>query len=441
VPELRSPSPWRGMRLRNFRAFEDTGWLHFAALTVIFGKNSSGKTTLLRAPLLVRQMLLSQAATGDVPLSGEDVDLGGYRDLVYKGELRRDVAMSFLFDWTNSRPPVFRPAFDVPELAPLLHQTVLDITLHWNARASRTQVKGIAFRASPEAKTPLIALERLGPGKTRLTVHPTGYRTNISDASELSLRTLPFMTSLAKRSGEQRDDPTLILFNLHARLREACDLLAHIGPLRSMPERAYRLDSIPSAGPSSHMVGIMASNENAVRAASTALQSAGMAAQVEVTRPAPGYLGIVLIDPKTKRKTNLADVGFGASQVLPIIVTLASVPERSLVLIQQPELHLHPHTQVKVADVIIELAKAANLGLIVESHSEHLLLRIQTRLALGDVEPSDFCLYFVDRSRVSRATANHDGVLDTSRLPADFFEEEWTEAVNLARAARRESKK
>jgi hypothetical protein len=264
---------------------------------------------------------------------------------------------------------------------------------------------------------------------------------SIADGPELSLQSLPYVATATDAPTDALRNPALALFLIHARLRDAAGLVSHIGPLRDMPERAYRLDSIPSAGPTSNMVGIMASDERAVDAASKALSAAGLATRVEVTRPAPGYLGIVLVDPKLRRRVNLADSGFGASQVLPIIVALASAAPGSFVLIQQPELHLHPESQVRVADVILALAESSNLGLVVESHSEHLLLRIQTRLALGEIDPTKFCLYFVDRSRVKRAIADSHGNLDTSRLPGDFFEEEWGEAVKLARARRDRRKK
>jgi predicted ATPase len=77
----------------------------------------------------------------------------------------------------------------------------------------------------------------------------------------------------------------------------------------------------------------------------------------------------------------LTDVGFGVSQILPVLVLLYSVPEKSIVLLEQPEIHLHPAVQSQLADLMISVAKTRQIQIIVESHSEHLLRRFQRRVA------------------------------------------------------------
>ena len=108
----------------------------------------------------------------------------------------------------------------------------------------------------------------------------------------------------------------------------------------------------------------------------------------------------------------LPDVGFGASQVLPVLVLLACVPKTSVVILEQPELHLHPAVQAAPADAILETARVGRAQVIVESHSEYLLSRLQRRVAEGTVSKEDTALYFCDhddrRSSIER--------LDSTRL-------------------------
>jgi predicted ATPase len=92
----------------------------------------------------------------------------------------------------------------------------------------------------------------------------------------------------------------------------------------------------------------------------------------------------------------LTDVGFGVSQVLPVITLLQFVPEKSTVILEQPEIHLHPLAQANLADVIINAATHRDLQIILESHSEHLLLRLQRRIAEEKVSYNDVKLYFCD---------------------------------------------
>ncbi len=95
----------------------------------------------------------------------------------------------------------------------------------------------------------------------------------------------------------------------------------------------------------------------------------------------------------------LTDVGFGISQVLPVITLLQYVPEGSTVILEQPEIHLHPLAQAALADVIIQASTHRKVQVVLESHSEHLLLRLQRRIAEGDLQKDDVRLYFCDAMR------------------------------------------
>ncbi len=84
----------------------------------------------------------------------------------------------------------------------------------------------------------------------------------------------------------------------------------------------------------------------------------------------------------TARAANFADVGFGVSQVLPVLVQGFLVPRGGTYVVQQPEIHLHPDAQAVLADFFIYLA-SRGVRTIVETHSEYLLLRLRRRLAEG----------------------------------------------------------
>lgn len=92
------------------------------------------------------------------------------------------------------------------------------------------------------------------------------------------------------------------------------------------------------------------------------------------------YSQLNLIDKRTKTNVSLRDVGVGISQILPVLVNAYS-PNNKIVAIEQPELHLHPKLQSELADVFIENAIGENKKtFLIETHSEHLLLRIMRRI-------------------------------------------------------------
>jgi len=93
----------------------------------------------------------------------------------------------------------------------------------------------------------------------------------------------------------------------------------------------------------------------------------------------------------------ITDVGFGVSQVLPVLVLCYYAPEGSTILFEQPEIHLHPSVQRGLADVFIDAMKVRKVQIIVESHSEDFLRRLQRRVAEAvDIDEKQAAIYFCD---------------------------------------------
>jgi hypothetical protein len=136
----------------------------------------------------------------------------------------------------------------------------------------------------------------------------------------------------------------------------------------------------------------------------------------------------------------LTDVGFGISQVLPVITLLQYVPEGSTVILEQPEIHLHPLAQAGLADVIIQAAVHRDIQVILESHSEHLLLRLQRRIAEDAISNEDVCLYFCDApngtSKITRLEVDLLGKIQNwpDKFMGDAFNE--TATAEIARLER-----
>ena len=92
----------------------------------------------------------------------------------------------------------------------------------------------------------------------------------------------------------------------------------------------------------------------------------------------------------------LPDIGFGISQVLPVLVQCDYAPEGSIILIDQPEVHLHPYAQSALADVMIDVIKKRNIQLVIETHSEHFLRRLQRRIAEEKLSQDQVSAYFAN---------------------------------------------
>ena len=147
---------------------------------------------------------------------------------------------------------------------------------------------------------------------------------------------------------------------------------------------------------------------------------------------------LILIDKRTSTPVSHRDVGIGVSQVLPVLVS-AYAYKGKLLAIEQPEIHLHPALQAELGDVFLESALGNGTSgntFLIETHSEHLLLRIMRRIRETDtgelpdgvleVRPEDVMVLFVDpdgpQSIVREMPLNEHGEL-VKAWPGGFFEE------------------
>ena len=145
---------------------------------------------------------------------------------------------------------------------------------------------------------------------------------------------------------------------------------------------------------------------------------------------------LILIDRRSNTVVSHRDVGIGVSQVLPVLVS-AYANQNKIVAIEQPEIHLHPALQADIGDLFLQSALGENQNrFLIETHSEHLLLRIMRRMrqtAAGElpdgipkIRPEDVMVLFVEpdgsRSIIREMPLNEHGDL-VKAWPGGFFEE------------------
>ena len=134
-------------------------------------------------------------------------------------------------------------------------------------------------------------------------------------------------------------------------------------------------------------------------------------------------------------EVRLTDVGFGVSQVLPVLIACYFAPEGSILILEQPEAHLHPKVQSELADVLIDVVKNRSVQIILESHSENLLLRLMRRIAEEQVPAEDMVLYSCDISdgvsNIEKLEMDEYG--NISNWPQDFFGDSTGDIIKKTR--------
>jgi predicted ATPase len=133
----------------------------------------------------------------------------------------------------------------------------------------------------------------------------------------------------------------------------------------------------------------------------------------------------------------MPDVGFGVSQVLPVLVQSYYAAEHSTVIFEQPEIHLHPRVQADLADVFTDAVQSRKVQFIIESQSEHFLRRLQRRVAEEAISAANVALYICltegDHSRIEQLHVDDSG--NIANWPKDFFGDEIGDLAAMTRAA------
>ena len=145
----------------------------------------------------------------------------------------------------------------------------------------------------------------------------------------------------------------------------------------------------------------------------------------------------------SRDSVDLPDVGFGISQVLPVLVQLFYAPPGSIIIMEQPEIHLHPSAQSALADVMIDAINARengedrNIQLIIETHSEHFLRRLQRRIAENVVSQDKVSAYFanITKTPAQLEPLQIDLFGNISNWPENFFGDEMEDITQQAKAA------
>lgn len=211
----------------------------------------------------------------------------------------------------------------------------------------------------------------------------------------------------------------------------------HVSPLRAYPKKYYIVDEDGDGGgeknnseaESERMVKLFKNDKFLLDKVNEWLKHFGH--KIEIQRIHESVYQILEVSKKTKME--ITNVGFGLSQILPVLVEPIVASQGDIVIIQQPEIHLHPKAQSILADYFIWVAKAKDITLFIETHSEYLLRRLRRRVAEGAsseaedifIKPSEVSILSIEKNgdacQVNKIELNDRGGF---KWPKDFMENE-----------------
>jgi hypothetical protein len=549
-----------GIAIENFKGIRERVEIELRPLTLLFGANSAGKSSILQALQYAQEVFLRHRLDVDRTVAGGAcVDLGGFHQLVHGHDLDQVVLLDFTVDLSDKENEFCSPLEGIHEFLQfdrwadvsfdsfgIFSTATIQVSIAWSYHrngpfVAKCEILGdgkrfATFSASPEGRSVLLEINEGHPSLSKLSGWKPGQTDEALDdlagvfedpertclgecltafrqlclpteegqfflkgCEDALLRVESRFTIAERPLGlEERENIEQEILNGVSVYRFMQDVLEglgrltvlplqalhrelaqhrYLGPVREVPERMYEVPRYPEQSRWANGLGAWDLLERADDAlfeavsdwlgdenrlncgyrlrlkqfkeldlsdplvvqllTGRAFDEAEAGAKLDLNKlPTQSRLLIVTTDESIELRPS--DVGIGISQVVPVIVTALDGEGRT-VAIEQPELHIHPRLQAEIADLFLEAIERQRHRFLIETHSEHFILRLQRRiretskgeLHEGRTLKSDaIAVYYVSQSegstRVRRIDLDKKGEF-IQPWPDDFFELDFYE--------------
>lgn len=487
--------------LQNFKGFKDLENLKIKPITILCGPNSCGKSSILQSLLLLKQTIESQDPNQTLLLNGRFVHLGSFENIIFEKNSEHKLCFDLTFKLTpeiiNFKSKSHTTALKFLFLQLLPNRSLSphsDTFIHakFVLTTPRTLTKtknlmktvtveqfqfDIESRRSDQEKIIGLSINIVKNSNDDLyTIAWQNLRTNginkeeVSDDGEISAqikfdRLFSIRSTFSDIPDEKRGKFIRFLEAING-INKLFQIIfssySYIGPLREEPCRRYvyedEITEIGVKGENAAYIYLI-DRDKAInnhyfydrKTNSFKLEKKGLTLSVAMQK----WLDLMNIkdikselnneivylnlnaNANSKTRVNIADVGFGVSQIFPIILEGLRMPQCNTLLLEQPEIHLHPNLQMQLADYFIALAKSGK-NLMVETHSDHIINRLVRRIVEDETGTLNdlISIYFIRATEVGSVCeeVRIDENFGVTNWPTDFFDQAALEQENIMKA-------
>lgn len=395
----------KSISFENYKAFKEKQTLEIRPITLLIGKNSSGKSAVAKLFTLLENSL-SGKIKEPLLFNNDGVELGGeFRDLVYAREPNTPIKFSMKYE--NNKELFVSIIQPKDEFSPLIYE--------WRYGNNEKHFEYYQYKGEN-------IMDELG------NANSSAY---IKDFE-----------------GVLPDNPEIIY------KEDLSIIVDYIGPFRVLPQRQFHL----SGKWNYNKTGVKGENAYEMLANNKLREDKileiigkwyeehfdGWKLIVKDRNP---YFEILLSKNVNgnELEVNIVDVGQGMNQALPLVVRAYAAQEDSIVVLEQPELHLHPAAHADLAELFAWSAKENDQSFIIETHSENMLLRLRKLVVENDFgfTKDDIIIYWIAAAehsgqQLNPITIDEEG--DLSDFPEGVFNENLKEILEIDKALNRKNK-
>jgi hypothetical protein len=388
--------------IRDVRCFAGLHKIPIRPLTILVGENSTGKSTVLASLAVVSNTsgFPFRPKFNDPPYS-----LGTYETIARWGPRLRDRSSSFSLGFTRDNPESehseVSATYTREKGQPVLSEyKFTQPTMSFRVERMKSTLSGEIFIAAKDDQ----------PEFRRLFEVPLPF----GEMSELTYVLFWIVTHMQRKEESPNEAPGVIgmdrAFEIVHAARFSTRTCLSIAPIRTKPRRTYDQVKEEYAPEGDHVPVILA---NALPLASENTQFAQLKEAIEQFGQDSDLFSQVTVRPLGKTpagpfqllikdaggRFNLSDVGYGVSQVLPVIVQSVLGGREARMLLQQPEVHLHPKAQAALGTFFVRLVKELKAEFVIETHSDYIIDRVRREVAEGRIPPSDVVLLYFSKKK------------------------------------------
>ncbi len=385
--------------IENFKGLKSEKRFDIAPITLFVGANSSGKSSTIHSLAALSQTVKLGDRNRPIILDDENalVHLGRFIEVIHTKSYKDSIHIGINLGALQKDISIHYADDQIDVLAAKGSSIIVQYWFKSTLKTQEVQLQKAIFQIGDDTYQfkPIdqieFEIERNGKKLEAVARRGNGFNITVSPNPQQGVDSLNAFFVIEEVQRMQ-----------NAELRKC----AYLGPFREPPRRKYQnFGSFPKeAGALGENSITLLANEHVksknrphLAQVGEWLRHMGLAKAVNVKRIGTSDLFDVSLTLTDEKQLPIADLGYGLSQVLPVLVQCSFAEQNSTLLFEQPELHLHQGAAKKLAKVFIDTYKQKNAHMIIETHSKELIHELMSYIKINAIKPEDVALYDVVR--------------------------------------------
>lgn len=411
--------------LSNFKGFKKLNDLELAPLTILVGKNSCGKSSILHSLLLLKQSYENYRSDKPLSLEGEYLKYSNLREMTFGQPDNNRVKISFEFESIiNGQKKSMFLGFNQIKSGDYYNINLKDYYI----KIGKNKID--LLKLNDDTIKKIITKRNLGL-----------ITKDMKDVKIIVNKLIPDSISAKIKFLDEKEESTIPLgllseeFNsIENEINRFIEKIKFLSPLRATPNRAYihyTEDSDELIKDGSNAAHILWSKRNEkvkfntqelslINAVNECLKEVGLNQILNPEKIGNVLYQLKLAEKAENKKVPLSDVGFGYSQILPVILIGLLNNNNNLILVEQPEIHLHPSSAANLADLFLKFVND-DKRFIIETHSQEFINRLRLRVIENPELKSKINIVFIEKDKINGAQTKQFKIDENGMFP------EWPE--------------